>query len=148
MNKNNLQVNSQLGILNPVNEIFEAIVDPEKMSKYFITSGSGRMLAGSTITWSWEDYNTELEIKVQKVEKDKAISFYWTGIGIETLVEINLESINETSTLVKVQETEWLPDEKGIARCIEQTKGWTHFLCCLKTYLEYGINLREGGIVI
>jgi hypothetical protein len=28
-----------------------------------------------------------------------------------------------------------------------QVEGWTHFLCCLKAYLEYGINLRTGGVI-
>ena len=34
---------------------------------------------------------------------------------------------------------------KRIARCIEQTQGWMHFLCCMKAYLEHGINLRKSG---
>ena len=25
-----------------------------------------------------------------------------------------------------------------------QTAGWTYFLCCLKAYLQHGINLRLG----
>jgi uncharacterized protein YndB with AHSA1/START domain len=30
-------------ILKPINEVFEAIIDPAKMSNYWFSSGSGRV---------------------------------------------------------------------------------------------------------
>jgi uncharacterized protein YndB with AHSA1/START domain len=36
-------------VLRPVNEVFAVIVDPAKMSRYFISSGSGPMKAGTTV---------------------------------------------------------------------------------------------------
>ncbi len=33
------------------------------------------------------------------------------------------------------------------SRCMGQVEGWTQFLCCLKAYLEYGVNLRVGGVI-
>ena len=38
-----LEIKVALQILKPVNTVFEAIVDPEKMSNYFISESSGRM---------------------------------------------------------------------------------------------------------
>ena len=142
-----LTVNNQMGILKPVQNVFEAIVDPEKMSGYFISSGSGPLEPGKTIKWIWEDYGVEHDIKVNKVENDKLVSFNWTASGIETLVEISLESKGENQTLIKVKETEWPLDEKGVERCLGQTQGWVNMLCCLKAYLEYGVNLRVGGLL-
>lgn len=40
MNDNPIKVKTQTGILKSVHDVFEAIVDPQKMSGYFITSGS------------------------------------------------------------------------------------------------------------
>ena len=147
MNANPIKVNTQMGILKPVQDVFEAIVDPEKMSGYFITSGSGRLEPGKTIKWIWEDYSAEHDIKVQKVEKEKFISFKWSASGVETLVEFSLEPKGETQTLVIVKETEWQPDEKGVERCVGQTQGWVNMFCCLKAYAEYDINLRVGGLI-
>jgi uncharacterized protein YndB with AHSA1/START domain len=127
--------------------VFEAIVDPKKMSGYFITSGSGRLEAGQTIHWIWEDYGAEHDIKVQIVEKDKFISFKWSASGVETLVEMKLESIDKNQTLVKVSETEWPLDEEGVAKCMGQTQGWVNMLCCLKAYVEHNINLRLGALL-
>lgn len=147
MSSKNLTVKTQTGILKPVHDVFEAIVDPKKMSGYFISSGSGRMEASKTIKWIWEDYGAEHDIKVQKVEKDKFISFKWSASGVETLVEMKLESNGENQTLVKVKEIEWPLDERGIKQCLGQTQGWVNMLCCLKAYVEHNINLRLGALL-
>jgi len=36
-------------------------------------------------------------------------------------------------------------DEPGIYWLKGNTEGWANFLACLKAYLEYGINLRQGA---
>jgi len=136
----------QLSMAKPAHEVFEAIVDPAKMSHYFISSGSGRMESGKTVGWVFDDAGASLDVKVQRVEQDRLVSFLWSASGVEALVEMQIVS-HDLTTLLKVSESGWPPDEKGIARCVEQTQGWMHFLCCMKAYLEYGINLRKGGNV-
>ena len=86
MSENTIKAKVQMGILKPANEIFEAIVDPEKMCKYFITTGSGRMESGKTLIWTWEDFEGEHEVKVGKIEKDKVVSFEWNGSGVNCVV--------------------------------------------------------------
>ena len=147
MVENTITAKVQMGILKPASEIFEAIVEPEKMKKYFITTGSGRMDSGKTLTWTWEDFEGEHEVKVGKIEKDKVVSFEWNGSGVNCVVVITLEAKGANQTLVKVTESEWPADYKGANQCMGQVEGWTHFLCCLKAYLEYGINLRVGGVM-
>lgn len=147
MSEEKIKAKAQMGILKPVREVFEAIVDPDKMNKYFISTSTGRMESGKTLTWSWEDFDAVHDVKVKKVEKEKLVSFTWEGSGIECLVEIFLKPKNENQTLVQITESEWPADYKGANRCMGQVEGWTHFLCCLKAYLEYGINLRVGGVI-
>ncbi len=147
MSENKLKVNLQMGILKPVREVFEAIVDPEKMSRYFISKSTGRMENGKILKWEWDDSNARHEIKIEKVEQDKLVSFKWDGSGVECTVNINLEPKGEGKTLVQITEEEWSADYTGAKRCMGQVEGWTHFLCCLKAYLEYNINLRVGGVL-
>jgi uncharacterized protein YndB with AHSA1/START domain len=146
MDKKPLQVKTQIAIAKPAHEVFEAIVDPQKMSHYFISSGSDRMESGKTVRWVFDDAGASLDVKVQRAERDRSVSFLWSARGVEARVEMHVDPEGST-TLVKVSESEWPADEKGIARCVEQTQGWTHFLCCMKAYLEYGINLRRSGAV-
>ena len=147
MTEDKIRAKVQIGILKQANEIFNAIVDPEKMSKYFISGSTGRMESGKTLTWTWEDFGAELQIKVGKIEKDKTVSFEWNGSGAECVVVITLESKGENQTLVKITESDWPADYKGANQCMGQVEGWTNFLCCLKAYLEHGINLRVGAFI-
>ncbi len=43
-----IKTKEQKGILKPAYEVFEAIVDPDKMNKYFITTSTGKMESGKT----------------------------------------------------------------------------------------------------
>jgi uncharacterized protein YndB with AHSA1/START domain len=145
MTEDKIKAKVQMGILKPVSEVFEAIVDPEKMSKYFISSSTGMMESGKNLTWTWPDFDGEIQIKVGKIEKDKIVSFEWGGSGNNCVVVISLEAKSENKTLVIVTESDWPADYKGAKQCMGQVEGWTNFLCCLKAYLEYGINLRVGA---
>lgn len=145
-NSKELQAKVQLKVLKPIHTVFEGIIDPKHMSHYFITSGSGRMEEGKTVTWTWADFgNAKLDVKVKHVEKDKYISFLWSASGVEALVEMRLEPVDPNTTLVKITEVGWDKNDEGIARVVEQTHGWVHFLCGLKVYLEHGINIRVGA---
>jgi uncharacterized protein YndB with AHSA1/START domain len=147
MSGKNLKVNLQMGILKPIHDVFEAIVDPEKMNKYFISKSSGRMESSKTLKWEWEDFDAEHEVRIEKIEQDKLVSFKWDGSGVECTVNISLKAIDSSHTAVNITEEEWIPDYEGAQRCMGQVEGWTHFLCCLKVYLEYDVNLRTGGVI-
>ena len=145
MKKKTLQVKTQLEIGRPVHQVFEAIVDPKKMSHYFISSGQGRMQTGKTVHWKFDTGGGGLDVRVERIKPDRFVSFFWSASGVENHVAMKLAPIGQRGTLVKVSESEWPLNEKGMARCLEQTSGWMHFLCCMKAYLEYGINLRKRG---
>ena len=147
MTEDRIRAKVQIGIFISASVIFDAIIDPEKMSKYFISGSTGKMESGKTLTWTWEDFEGEHEVKIGKIEKDKVVSFEWNGSGVNCVVVITLEPKGENQTLVKITESEWPADYKGANQCMGQVEGWTHFLCCLKAYLEYGINLRAGALI-
>jgi uncharacterized protein YndB with AHSA1/START domain len=140
-----LEIKTAIQILKSVNDVFEAIVNPSKMSNYFISKSTGRMEEGRQLKWQFPEFEMEFPIKVGKIEKDKYISFYWDLDGIELLVEITLTSIDNTATIVTITEKSRKNDEAGIKWLKGNTEGWANFLACLKAYLEYGINLRKGA---
>jgi len=141
-----LKANVELKVLKPVHEVFEGIVDPKKMSNYFISSGSGRIEEGKKLKWYWAEFGgVELDVEVKNVELDKSITYLWSASGVQTTTQINLESIDPNITLVKIVEDGWSKDDQGITRLVQQTHGWVHFVCGLKVYLEHGINIRIGA---
>lgn len=145
MGNETLEVKAAIQIIKPVDVVFEAIVDPEKMSNYFISKGSGRMEEGSQLTWQFPEFETKFPVRIGKIEKDKYISFYWENEGFETFSAMTLSHIEDNATLVTVTEKGRQNDEAGIKWLKGNTEGWANFLACLKAYLEYGINLRKGA---
>lgn len=137
-------VNSKSTIFNPVNEVYDAIVNKDKLDKYFVSSAAASMTNGAKIKWEWKDYNAETEITVLKVEPNKSINFQWTGPNGETRVKIVLDGSDPTKTEIDIYEIDFEMDEEGVHRAMGQTQGWTDFICSLKAYLYTGINLRTG----
>lgn len=142
-----LEIKASLQIQKPVREVFEAIVNPDKMSQYFISESTGRMEEGKELTWRFPEFDINVPVRIGKIEQDKYISYHWDGAkDRETLVEISLKPYSEDdSTVVKITEKGMENDEAGIKWLMGNTEGWANFLACLKAYLEYGINLRKGG---
>ena len=145
MKDKSLEIKTAIQILKPVNEVFEAIVDPVKMSNYFISKGSGRMEPGKQITWKFPEFEMEFPVRVGRIVKDEYISYYWDVEDVELLVEIVLTPRGENSTLVTITEGGRANDEEGIKWLMGNTAGWANFLACLKAWLEYKINLRKGA---
>jgi uncharacterized protein YndB with AHSA1/START domain len=140
-----LELKVALQIMKPARVVFEAIVDPEKMSNYFISKGSGRMEEGKRIIWRFPEFDMNFPIRVSKVEAERYISYYWEVDGKELFVEIVLTPRDYDATVVTITEKSRENDEAGIKWLIGNTEGWANFLACLKAYLEYGINLRKGA---
>ena len=145
MTPSTLEIKAAIQIQKPSHEVFEAIVDPAKMSNYFISKGSGRMEERKQIMWRFHEFDMEFPVRVSKTEQDKYISYYWEVDQQELLVEITLAPVAENDTLVTVTEKSRDNDEAGIRWLKGNTEGWANFLACLKAWLEYGINLRKGA---
>ena len=142
-----LKVDQKMNICRPVAEVFDALVNPEKLSGYFTTTASGPLVEGAMIEWRWADpeCGARLVIRVARVEQDRRVVFHWPATGRDTLVEFSFEQVSETVTRVRVTEGEWEMDDSGVQSALEQTEGWVHMLTCMKAWLEYdGINLRTG----
>lgn len=74
-------------IAKPVSEVFEAVADPAKLSRYFTTGGAkGRLETGATVMWDFHDFPGAFPVEVVDVEKDRRIVLRWeanrgTGAG-------------------------------------------------------------------
>lgn len=59
---NELTIKTKIRILKPVQEVYEAIVDPAKMSNYFISKGSGRMETGKELIWNFPEFDMNVPV--------------------------------------------------------------------------------------
>ena len=139
-----IQVKVSSIILRPVNIVFKAIEDPAQIKKYFVSNSSNFLSEGKKVTWEFKDYNVKLDVKVIKVIENELITFDWEASGQQARVSIALKSEEAAKTKITITEDSYEADAPGIEKALQQTEGWTDFICSLKAYLYTGINLRNG----
>jgi len=132
-------------IVKPVDEVFEAFVDPAKIGNFWFSSSSARWEQGKTITLRYDEYDAQVDIKVLEIEANKKIVFRWGATGEGHIVTITLKELDRTSTVIEVNEEGFHEnDEDLINNLIDNKEGWVYMLTCLKGYLEFGANLRAA----
>lgn len=140
-------------IAKPVDEVFEAVADPKKLSGYFTTGGAkGRLETGATVTWDFADFPGAFPVHVVEVEKNKKIVLQWdasesedmASANYKTTVTMEFEQLDDGRTLVSIAEEGWRENENALKASYGNCQGWSQMLCAMKAYVEHGINLREG----
>ena len=134
-------------IAKPVSEVFDAVHDPEGLSGYFTTGGaSGPLDEGMTVKWDFADFPGAFPVHVKKVERDRLIVLEWSaGENDEaTEVRIEFEPLDDDSTIVRISEGTWPETQGNLERSYGNCMGWTQMIASMKTYLEHGLNLRDG----
>ncbi|MFE3973559.1 MULTISPECIES: SRPBCC family protein [unclassified Peribacillus] len=142
------QITTKFKIGKPTNEVFEAIVNPEKIGNFWFSSSSERWEQGRTLTLRYNEYDAEVVIHVLEVEENRKIVYSWGGNAQETVVTITLKELDNTSSIIEVNESGLKEDDPEIIKkMIGQKEGWVYTLTCLKGYLESGVtNLRASLI--
>jgi uncharacterized protein YndB with AHSA1/START domain len=143
------QASGRIG--RPPSEVFQAIVDPAKLSAHYTDKARGRMETGSVVHWEFDDYPGEFPVTVIKSEPNRFVSFEWDadageqGGHYKTTVEIELEPLDDGKrTLVTIKEIGFLSNEKSQQASYAAVEGWAALIWTLKVYLEHGIRIRTG----
>jgi uncharacterized protein YndB with AHSA1/START domain len=135
-------------IQRSIEETFDAIYDPQKLSGYFTTGGASAPLdEGTTVMWDFKDHPGAFPVKVIKCDKPTHIELEWgsaEGNGKMNRVLINFISEGPTTTKVTIFESGWSETEAGLKASYGNCMGWSQMLAAMKAHVEYGINLREG----
>jgi uncharacterized protein YndB with AHSA1/START domain len=142
----NLKFEVYSKIKKPINEVFDAVYNPKKLSGYFTTGGASAPLnEGTSVTWDFADFPGAFPVHVKKVIMNEQIILEWANNeGRNNRVEMNFEALDPNSTLVKIRESGWSKmEQKSLDASYGNCMGWTQMLLCLKVYVEYDKNLRE-----
>ena len=134
-------VEAQMLIRKPVQEVFNAFIDPEYTKNFWFTKSSGKLEEGKTVIWEWEMYGVSTEVDVRAIEDNKRIAIDWEQ-G-QTQVEFNFEAKSELSTYIIIRQSGFKNEGTALFKeLIDTTGGFTTVVDGLKAYLEHGINLN------
>ena len=146
-----LKFQVQTKIQKPVEEVFDAVHNPDKLSGYFTNGGASAPLhEGTTVEWAFADNPDEeklaFPVEVKKVIPNELIVLEWEGApGRQTRVEMTFEQSGPEETIVRISESGWEENQDGLTRSYGNCMGWSQMLSALKAYVEYGIDLRKGA---
>jgi len=128
-------------IRRPVDEVFNAFVDPAVTTRFWFNRSSGRLAAGETVTWYWDHYGASGEVHVTALELNRRIAIEWP-----TPVEWVFTPRSDGTTFVAITASgfEGTDDEK-VAQALDSTEGFNLVIAACKALLEHGIEL---GLVV
>lgn len=139
----NFDVNVRERILKPVDEVFDAVVDPTKMSNYFISNASGPIKIGK-VEWEFADVGAKTSIDVVEFEDNRRIVLESSALGAPIRTTIRFAPDGPNATVITVTESSFPLTEEGVKLALGQNGGWTYTLCGLKAFVQFGVNLRAG----
>lgn len=134
-------------IARPVAVVFNAVTDPRELSAYFTTGGaSGPLREGTTVDWKFGDFEGVFPVKVTKLVPNESIEFSWEANegGYDTQVVMTFEALPGDTTLIRIAESGWRENPQGQESSYGNCSGWMQMICCLKSWVEHRINLRQG----
>lgn len=139
-------------VSRPVEQVYDAVADPEQLSHYFTTGGArGRLEAGAEVSWDFADFPGRFGVEVVEADAPRRIVIRWEGVASldsSTTVTFDFEPIDDnTRTLVTITESSWQVTAEGATNAFGNCMGWTGMLAALRVWIEHGINLRDGFYV-
>jgi len=129
---------AEMLIRRPVNDVFEAFVDPAITSKFWFSRGSGRLEPGKTVCWDWQIYGFSQQVDVLAVELDKRILVQWRAYGEPTPIEWRFAPHSHNATFVSVTNS-GLSD---VQQALDSTEGFAFVLAGAKALLEHDVMLN------
>lgn len=134
-------VQTQMLVRRPIDDVFNAFVDPAVTTRFWFTGSSGRLEPGAKVTWEWEMYGVSAEVHVRAIERPSRILIEWDDPP--TTVEWQFTSLGAEATLVQITNTGFQgAEEEVVGMALDSMGGFSLVLAALKAWLEHGIALN------
>ena len=137
-------VEAQMLIRKPIDEVFQAFINPKITTNFWFTKSSGHLEKEKKVQWQWEMYNVSAEVYVKQILPNKLISIEWGEPS--TTVDFEFKSVTKESTYVVIKNYGFQQTGNDLIEAIKNnTGGFTTVLDGLKAFLEHGIKLNLIG---
>lgn len=125
-------------IRRPVDEVFEAFVDPAITTKFWFSRASGRLAPGATVSWYWDHVGASGEVVVRALEPGRRLAIDWP-----TPVEWTFAAQGDDATFVRITASGFEGDDDArVAQALDSTEGFVLVLAACKVWLEHGLDAR------
>ena len=134
---------AEMLIRKPIEQVFQAFINPEITTKFWFTKSSGKLEEGKETEWTWEMHNHSISVRAKMIELNKKIEIEWGNSDEISTVEWKFKNLGEVGTFVSIINSGFQGEtEKIISQIRDSTEGFTLVLAGLKAYLEHNIELN------
>ena len=126
-------------------QVLSALIDAEKMSKYWFTRRDEGVREGEDCTWyiGSEEEAPSFVVHVKEVDYPKRLVFGWENGDEMTQVAWEVEATEDGHSILRVEESGFTgTDESILARVIDSTKGFNQVVVAAKALIELGGELN------
>ena len=127
-------------IRRPVAEVFDAFVDPDKITKFWLEATTGPLTKDAQVSWRFMVPGATEVVTVTAFEDQRCIAFDWSD-GISVNMEFKDHGNRTTRLAVEVI---GFQNGHAVDQVVNATEGFSIVLCDLKTLLETG---RSASLV-
>jgi len=126
----------------PVQDAFDAFVEPELLTKFWLAKASGPLAAGRRVRWEFMVPGAADDLEVKVLEVNERIVLAWSD---GTTSAWTFRATSPTSTVVTVTQAGFTGSgDDVVAQALDATQGYTLVLSDLKVLLEQG---RSANLV-
>jgi uncharacterized protein YndB with AHSA1/START domain len=130
-------------IRRPVEDVFEAFINPDITTRFWFTRSNGRLEIGKQVQWDWEMYDVSALVTAKAIEPNKRIVIEWPGYSGSTTVEWRFVPQKDGTTFVSITEAGFTGSGDELVKYVaDSTQGFTLVLAGLKALLEYNVRLN------
>lgn len=117
-------------------DIVNALVAPEKLSRFWLASASAPLRVGRTVHWKFMVPGAEADTTASRIDPEKGMAWTWSdGTG----VDIDLEKLDDGATAVTLINHGFQGSAEDIvSAALNASEGFALVLADLKVMLETG----------
>src|SRR6476620_6029463 len=98
---NTIRVETQMMIRKPVDQVFQAFIDPAITTNFWFTKSSGLLEVGKTVTWEWEMYGVSTKVVVKEIIPNQKIATVWGDPAVAVDYEFTALDTDRTYVVIK-----------------------------------------------
>lgn len=121
-------------------EVYGAFVDPERLSKFWLSKASAPLRLGKAVHWNFMVEGAEVDTIATTMEPGKKLAWDWAGQG---KVSIDFEALDGGTAVTLINDGFPSEGSERVEAALNATEGFAIVLADLKTLLESG---RSAGI--
>jgi uncharacterized protein YndB with AHSA1/START domain len=144
-----LVAKAKMLIRSPAAAVFNAFVQPDLITKFWLEKTTGPLRAGATVEWEFLVPGATERVSVTALDEPRHLAFTWLNGHLN--VEIRLRELPGDLTVVSVEARGFEQGADAVAQVVNATEGFGIVLCDLKTWLESGRSanlVRDKAAVI